>query len=108
MKTNQTVVAPANFAEKFDSFVVGCNKIKADYNSSKSYQAEHAITVNKGRKYMKLVEARGGGYCFVNRENGDVLKAASWASPAKGARGNIFDGANGLARMGPCGAAYNN
>jgi len=98
-----------NFDEKLESFVAGCNRIQSDYYSKRGNFPANNITVNKGRRYFKLVE-RGGEsvYCFVDKTNGDVLKAASWSAPAKGARGNIFDSANGLARMGPYGAAYNN
>ena len=48
----------------------------------------------------------GSAYCFVDRTNGDVLKAASWKAPAKHARGNIFDDSNGLKFMSAYGAAY--
>ena len=30
-------------------------------------------------------------YCFIDLSNGDILKAAGWKAPAKGARGNIFN-----------------
>jgi len=48
-----------------------------------------------GPKYAKLArtrpgETKGGSvYCFIDVTNGDILKAAGWATPAKGARGNI-------------------
>ena len=34
---------------------------------------------------------RSSRLSFVNLENGDILKAASWKAPAKGVRGNVFD-----------------
>ena len=30
-------------------------------------------------------------YCFIDRSNGDLLKAAGWKTPAKGKRGSIFN-----------------
>jgi hypothetical protein len=68
-----------------------------------------------GPKYAKLAltrpgEAVGGSvYCFIDRTNGNLLRAAGWATPAKHARGNIrvgdasnwFNGA-----LTNCGAAY--
>lgn len=53
------------------------------------------LTLEMGRKYVRVVRTEGQGigrsvHCFINTENGDVLKAASWKTPAKGARGNIF------------------
>lgn len=54
---------------------------------------------------MKVV--RGSGvHCFVDMTTGDVLKPASWKTPAKHARGNIFDAQNGLGSMGEHGPAY--
>jgi hypothetical protein len=29
-------------------------------------------------------------YCFVDKSNGDILRAATWKAPAKIARGNIY------------------
>ena len=61
-------------------------------------------TIARGRKYAKIVNG-GSVYCFVDRTNGDILKAASWKAPAKHARGNIYD-ADPLKGVGPYGAAY--
>ena len=66
--------------------------------------------VEFGRKYARVYRvdsrgATGGVYCFVDRSNGDILKAASWKAPAKHARGNIY-AADPLAGVGQYGAAY--
>lgn len=53
----------------------------------------------QGRRYIKVVSVVFGGdrsvHCFVDRTNGDVLKAASWKAPAKHPRGNINAGPSG-------------
>ena len=56
------------------------------------------ISVDEGRKYIKVVKG-GSVWGFVVKadggkfKRGDILKAASWASPATNhARGNVFDG----------------
>lgn len=52
----------------------------------------YSLDIENGRKYVKLVSNRNGSrsvWCFVNKETGDILKAASWNAPAKHARGNI-------------------
>lgn len=48
-----------------------------------------------GKKYARIVEEQtyGSGrhvYCFIDLENGNILKAAGWKAPAKGARGSIW------------------
>ena len=56
------------------------------------------VTIEFGRRYAKLISAdvRCGElsaqsvYCFIDLTNGDILKAASWAKPAKHARGNVL------------------
>lgn len=59
-----------------------------DFNASISYEV--------GRKYIKIVQG-GSVWGFVMKEDdakfktGDILKAASWATPARNrARGNIL------------------
>ena len=65
-----------------------------------------------GKRYARIVAKDAGHdsgscYCFVDLENGDVLKSASWKAPAKGARGNILEADYGVGRMTPYGAGYN-
>ena len=60
---------------------------------------------NDGRKYIKIIRGRSV-HCFVDKTNGDVLMAASYKSPAKHPRGNLFDESNGLKYMGEYGPAY--
>ena len=54
--------------------------------------------LKKGRTFDKLVTVRNNAPnkaqsadFFVHRETGDIYKAASWSSPAKGRRGSIFE-----------------
>jgi hypothetical protein len=52
------------------------------------------ITVDWGRKYARIVKETAGQkmvHSFIDLSNGDILKAASWAAPAKRARGSVFD-----------------
>ena len=52
------------------------------------------ITINKGRRFDKLVQDNSV-YCFVEKQTGDVYKSATWKQPyTKGrncVRGNIYD-----------------
>lgn len=59
---------------------------------------EKSLNVQEGKKYIKVI-AGSSVWGFIVKtadskfKSGDILKAASWASPAKNAaRGNVFDG----------------
>lgn len=85
------------FDEAFETFVDKCRKIVMERQES------FGIRVDKGARYNKLVRTDSRSefasvFCFVDKTNGDVLKAASFKAPAKGVRGNIFDDANGVKR----------
>lgn len=70
--------------------------------------ARTVLTVEPGKKYARVVSDNGVSrsvYCFVDMGNGDVLKAASWRSPSKHPRGNVYD-QNPTAGVGPYGANY--
>ena len=51
-------------------------------------------TYEKGRKYAKIVMHSNGSHsahAFVDLKTGEIYKAASWRSPAKGVRYNLLD-----------------
>jgi hypothetical protein len=57
----------------------------------------------KGKKYIRIICDTGqkSAFCFIQKDNGDVLKTASWSTPAKHARGNIYQlGNEGVERYG--------
>ena len=50
--------------------------------------------MTSGGKFYKVIKSDSGSrsvHCFVDKQNGDIYKAASWSAPAKHVRGNIFD-----------------
>ena len=62
------------------------------------------IEFEAGSKYVKVVSISGGGsrsvHCFVEKANGNILRAASWKSPARNfVRGNVFDQASYINRV---------
>ena len=94
--------------EKIAKFVEALNK-KYPQDADKIKYAFMAVS---GRKYTKIANTRDGitpvsSYGFIDNETGDVFKAASWAAPAKGARGNI-NNETGLACCGEYSVAYKN
>jgi hypothetical protein len=71
-----------------------------------------------GKRYTRIVsrsanalpgELGGSVYCFVDRQNGNLLKAAGWKAPEpkKHPRGNVYN-ADPTVGCGPYGVAYLN
>ena len=53
------------------------------------------IRYEDGSRYIRIFRG-SSAEAFIDKTNGDVLKAATWRAPAKHSRGNIFDAHNGL------------
>ncbi len=109
------------FDAKLATFVAGAQAIidadvERQVDDAPDYQAadieellKRTLSTEHGRRYVRVVvsdKVQRSAFCFVDKTNGNVLKPASWKSPAKHARGNIFDDNNGLGLMGPYGPAY--
>ena len=98
--------------EKFQTWLDGCRKIVADNCTRNKYNefATPTLEVEKGgRRYIRIVSissASRSAWAFIEIETGNIFKPASWKTPAKHARGNIFDEHNGLKWIGPYGPAY--
>jgi hypothetical protein len=82
-----------------------CEKIYTNYCDKQDFTMRDGFRFEEGTRYVKVIRGTGV-HCFVDKRNGDILKAASWKTPAKHARGNIFDSKNGLGWMGEYGPAY--
>ena len=57
------------------------------------------VTVEWGRRYARIVKDSGNDkivHSFIDLATGDILKAASWAAPAKKARGSVFNADYGV------------
>jgi hypothetical protein len=71
----------ATFAELLSTKFVTMNKEDSTY--------WQGITVKNGGKYAKLINNAGGQstvYAFIDRNSGEIYKAASYKLPAKGVR----------------------
>ena len=81
------------------------------HNPDKIEEFRKTLSVLEGSKYLKIIKKMGNQECvwgFVVKKDdkkfraGDILKAASWASPARNqARGNILDGGYQIRWTGP-------
>ncbi len=81
------------------------------YDPSMVDDFRESLTVEEGRKYLKIVKKLGNQqmvWGFIVKADdkkfkaGDILKAASWSAPARNkARGNILDGGYQIRWTGP-------
>jgi len=102
-----------SFKDKLNSWLAGCQQIINDH-TAQNYKnlVPSVLTIEEGSKYIRIVSTSDGGkgqrsaWAFINKENGDILKTASWKAPAKHARGNVLAPDNGLTGMGPYGPPY--
>ena len=79
--------------DRFDA-LPGYHQQKID--ELKAGKCDYSHIIESGRKYHKIIQVIDDGpnrmgpsrsvHCFINRETGEVLKSASWSSPAKGVR----------------------
>ena len=85
------------YDNKLQTFMEGCQTIVNNYyTTSFPNLVPSKLVVEGGSRYTKIATYRegkveksmGSVYCFVDKTNGDVLKAATWKQPAKGARGD--------------------
>jgi len=67
------------------------------------------LSFTKGSKFWRIVAVSSGSrsaWGFLDTQTGDILKTAGWKTPAKGARGNIFDADYGISHLTPYGPEY--
>jgi hypothetical protein len=55
--------------------------------------AKVEFTISEGKRFAKIIEYRWGNgsvFAFVDKQNGDIWKPASWSKPQpNGVRGNV-------------------
>ena len=72
-----------------------CEALVQDFRSSHGKTDPYTFTIETARKYHKIIMTTGGGnrsiHAFVDVKTGDVYKAASFKTPAKGVRFNLLD-----------------
>lgn len=72
---------------------------------------ETVFLIEEGTKFYKIVRqyVNGSGrsvYAFIDKETGNIFKAASWRAPAKHARGNVHNVDNGFTCCNQYSVAY--
>lgn len=94
--------------EDYLTYSLGRKEELSDINKSMVAEFNERITVKPGRKYTKIITGNSvWGFVVASDEDkvfpkGTILKAASWAAPARNhSRGNILDGGYTIRWTGP-------
>lgn len=117
--TMKRVYNPA-VQSRIEQFAMGVEAmIKATYIASypASYAGENPrmktpkISIDWGIKNAKIVRCDGEGkpesvFCFVDLENGNILKADGWKKPAPQPRGSVMKEDFGVGDVTAYGARY--
>jgi hypothetical protein len=80
-------------AEEFLAYAQKRLKEYAADSGFTKFPENFVLKTTLGKKYIKIIQ-RDSVYGFINRENGDILFAAGFNTPAKHARGNVLDKAS--------------
>lgn len=99
MVKNELAVALIGYK---DSIVA--NYVKWCGDAGISDIGQFGVEFEPGSKYVKVVKISSGGsrsvHSFVEKETGNIWKAASWKAPAKNfVRGNVYDAGTYLNRL---------
>ena len=99
------------------AFIQGAQKIVTEYHQRNFKNlAIPTIRAEDSQKYIRVFIG-GSIYCFIAKDDnetkalgkvkgGDVLKAATYTAPAKGARSSLFDADFGVSACEPHGVRY--
>lgn len=89
-----------DFTTSFNSFLEYCqNMINKHMIEEFPTLIVPQLVPQEGKRFIKIVSitkadnrlVSRSAWGFVDKTNGDILKPASWNTPAKHARGNIYD-----------------
>ncbi len=107
------IIVPADFADTLNKFVAAAQGvINAHFAQNLKNLVPDTLSIQEGSRYVRIVSTKGGSpnsqsvYCFVDKTNGDILKAATWRAPAKHARGSIHAADHGVSAVNSYGANY--
>jgi len=80
----------------FDSYKVWAEE-------TPKYFKVYSTELKNGQPFNRDIQKGGDIRAFIVKENGDILKPASWKVPAKHSRGNIYSAENGMEAVSPNG-----
>jgi len=91
--------------DALNGFLLAAQDVYNDYIKVNGFTMTDKLSYTVGRKYIKVIQG-SSVHTFINMENGDILKPASFKSPAKHARGNVYTKDFGKSCLTPHGPKY--
>ena len=93
-----TYIKETNYGIAMDSFLTKVTNNTIEYfNERYDNLPKPEYVINKGRRFDKVirVDSSKSVYCFIEKETGNIYKAAGWRAPYLNGnnpiRGNIYD-----------------
>lgn len=112
-------VTKLDYDTALENFLAEAQQIVNEYFSRNGFSHPSKISADfPGKKYTRIIstrvdsegneiESQRSVYCFINQENGDILKGKSWKAPElKNPRGNIYKPETIRSAVGAHGASY--
>jgi hypothetical protein len=93
--TSTTTPLTIDLNAALEDYVNAIRKAQDDHWKEMNFSIpKDEYSVTEGKRFWKIVskgpgQQYGSVHCFVERSTGDIYKAATFNSPAKGVRGNI-------------------
>jgi len=85
-----------DYSIKMHNHSIAADGDPTDYHKNRidalrSGECDYDYVIESGRKYYKIVMVNNqrSSHAFIDKKTGEVYKAASWKSPAKGVRFNL-------------------
>lgn len=91
-----------NVAIAFEGFIDAWTKqVKENwFKQFGNFDFFKELSYTEGKRYIKVVQ-EGSVVAFIDKNTGDIYKAASWRGPAKHVRGNVLSDQNGMEATSP-------
>ncbi len=110
-KAQATPTANQDFGTQLEVFLAWARQVvEAYYKKNFPKSTVPTLDIDDGKRYVRIWKSDGpssrSAWGFIDKTNGNILKADGWKRPAPQKRGNIFERENWSKWVSPYGPAY--